>query len=167
MKIEDIYHRYKNLVFNLALQYSHNIEDAEEITQDVFVKVFLKKDTFNNYADFKTWIYRVTINQSLDFLKSKHNRKRHLLDSLFGAGKAGTGLQYSNFNHPGTEYENQEALQTLMKKISRLPENQKTVIILLKIEDLSQKQVANIMNISESAVESLFQRAKANLKKML
>jgi RNA polymerase sigma-70 factor (ECF subfamily) len=63
--------------------------------------------------------------------------------------------------------ENKEALKELMHKIYQLPEQQKTAIILLKIEDLPQKEVAQIMNLSEGAIESLFQRAKSALKKML
>jgi RNA polymerase sigma-70 factor (ECF subfamily) len=76
-------------------------------------------------------------------------------------------FEISDFNHLGIDFENKEALELLMRKIYKLPENQKTVIILLKIEDLSQKEVADIMQISEGAVESLFQRAKTNLKKVL
>ena len=70
-----------------------------------------------------------------------------------------------NFNHPGIQIEEKEALQQLMRNIYNLPEKQKTVLILLKIEGLSQKRVAEIMEIKEKAVESLFQRAKQNLKK--
>ena len=65
MTYKNIYNQYKNLVFNLALQYCQNRQDAEEITQDVFVKIFDKWQTFRKDADLKTWIYRITINQSL------------------------------------------------------------------------------------------------------
>lgn len=167
MKIKFLYHTYANLVFNLALQYTHNVEDAEEITQDVFLKIYNHLEGFNHQSNIKTWIYRITINQSLDFLKSKNRKKRSFLGTFFDRTHENKLNNVSDFNHPGIELQNKEAMEILMAKIHQLPENQKTVIILLKIEDLSQKQVAIIMNISESAVESLFQRAKTNLKKTL
>lgn len=155
------------MVFNLALQYCQNRQDAEEITQDVFVKIFDKWHTFRKDADPKTWIYRITINQSLDFLKFKQRKKRSFITLLLGRDKMNHENLLPDFDHPGVLMEQDESLKILMQKIYRLPENQKTVIILLKIEDLSQKEVAKIMKLTEGAVESLFQRAKASLKKIL
>ena len=167
MTSEDIYHQYKKLVFNLALQYTNNIQDAEEVTQDVFVKVFDKINRFRQDSELKTWIYRITINQSIDYLKSKQRQKRNFIFSLFDNSSESAENQIPDFNHPGISLENKEELENLMLKIYQLPENQKTVIFLLKIEDLSQKEVAEIMKLSEGAVESLFQRAKTSLKKLL
>ena len=167
MTTKDIYHQFKNLVFNLALQYTNNVQDAEEITQDVFVKVFDKLNRFRNDSELKTWIYRITINQSLDFIKSKKRQKRSFIYSLFDNQSELNKNQIIDFNHPGVIVENNEELEILMRKIYALPENQKTVIILLKIEGLSQKQVAEIMKLKEGAMESLFQRAKSSLKKIL
>jgi len=164
---KDIYNQYKNLVYNLALQYCQNRQDAEEIAQDVFIKVFDKWQTFRKDADLKTWIYRITINQSLDFLKHKQRKKRSLIISLFSVDSSIEENLLPDFDHPGTLMEQDESLKILMQKIYRLPENQKTVIILLKIEDLPQREVAEIMKLTEGAIESLFQRAKASLKKIL
>lgn len=167
MDFNQIYQQHKKLVFNLALNYTNILEDAEEVTQDVFVKVHQNLNNFKNNADIKTWLYRLTINQSLDFIKSKQRKKRSFLVNLFSVSQTEVYSECSDFNHPGIEMENKEAFKSLMNKIYQLPENQKSVIILLKIEDLTQKQVAEIMQISEGAVESLFQRAKSNLKKTL
>jgi RNA polymerase sigma factor (sigma-70 family) len=75
MKFDEIYFEHHKMVFNLALQYVQNIEDAEEITQDVFVKVFDNLDSFKNQSSLKTWIYRISINQSLDLSKPKIHKK--------------------------------------------------------------------------------------------
>ena len=72
MTFEEIYFEHYKMVFNLALQYVQNIQDAEEITQDVFVKVFDSLNSFKNQSSLKTWIYRISINQSLDFIKAKN-----------------------------------------------------------------------------------------------
>ena len=167
MTFEQIYHEYKNLVYNLSLQYTNNAHDAEEILQDVFLKVFDHLGEFRSTADMKTWIYRIAVNQSLDFIKSQQRKKRSFLNQLLRIDPNEQAFEISDLNHLGIDFENKEALELLMRKIYKLPENQKTVIILLKIEDLSQKEVAGIMQISEGAVESLFQRAKTNLKKVL
>lgn len=63
------------MVYNVALNYVQNIEDAEEITQDVFLKVHESLASFKKNSTIKTWIYRITINQSLDFLKKKKAKK--------------------------------------------------------------------------------------------
>ena len=60
-------------MYNLSLHYLHNTEDAQEATQDVFVKIYNKIEGFNNKSSLKTWIYRITINHSLDVIKSKKN----------------------------------------------------------------------------------------------
>jgi RNA polymerase sigma factor (sigma-70 family) len=150
------------MVYNLALQYVQNSEDAEEITQDVFVSVYKKLTTFDAKATVKTWIYRITINKSLDFIKAKKAIKRQF---FFDSKKLDTNenIQLPNFNHPGVILENKEALKRLFWAINQLSENQKTVIILLKIEAKTQKETAEIMNLSEKAIESLFQRAKKKL----
>jgi RNA polymerase sigma-70 factor (ECF subfamily) len=73
----------------------------------------------------------------------------------------------SNFNHPGVQLEQKEATQAIFAAINALPEQQKNVIILAKIERLSHQQIAEILNISISALESLLSRAKANITKSL
>ena len=73
---EKLYHEHKTLVFNVALNYLQNVEDAEEITQDVFIKVHHSLKKFNQKSSYKTWIYRITINQCMDFIKHKNGQKR-------------------------------------------------------------------------------------------
>jgi len=155
------------MVFNLAVQYVQNIEDAEEITQDVFVKVYNNLHSFKNQANIKTWIFRITINQSLDFIKAKKAQKRSFLSNIFSLNDEKYIFEPINFNHPGIELEQKESYQKIFDSINQLSDNQKTVIILLKIEDKSQAETAEIMNLNVKALESLFQRAKKNLKILL
>jgi RNA polymerase sigma-70 factor (ECF subfamily) len=167
MTFFQLYERYKDLVFNLALNYVCNVPDAEEITQDVFVKVYNELPKFRHEANPKTWIYRITVNQSLDFIKAKNRNKRSFLKNILRFNDAENSFEVTNFNHPGVQLENKEDLKRLFDKINSLPENQKTVLILLKIECLTQKEVSEILSMQEGAVESLFQRAKKNLKNRL
>ena len=163
---ETIYHEFKVMVFNLALHYLQNIEDAEEVTQDVFVKVYHSLSQFQKKSSHKTWIYRITINQCLDFTKKKNSRKRFY---LFGP-KSENEREYlntTNFEHPGILMENQEAAAQLFAVINTLTENQKTAFLLSKLDGLSNPEIAEIMEMSISAVESLIFRAKASLQEKL
>lgn len=168
MNFQELYNNHKNLVFNLALQYVQNIENAEEITQDVFVAIYGKLKSFRNESKITTWIYRITINKSLDFIKAKTRKKRFtLFTSLFYNDTEELKHDVSDFNHPGILLEQKEELQKIFRFINELPDNQKTTLILMKIECKTQKEVAEIMNISNKALESLLQRAKQNLSKKI
>jgi RNA polymerase sigma factor (sigma-70 family) len=163
---EKLYHEYKILVFNLALNYLQNIEDAEEITQDVFVKVYNSLGGFNQKSSHKTWIYRITINQCLDYIKQKNTQKRFF---IFGK-KSQNEQEYLNkatFEHPGILLENKEDATILFGVINTLTENQKTAFLLSKLDGLSNSEISEIMQLSVSSVESLVFRAKATLQEKL
>lgn len=164
MSFSEIYNKHSSLVYNLALQYTQNTQDAEEVVQDVFVSIHEKLDSFKGDSQLQTWIYRISINKSLDFLKAKKSKKRWMLFSAKNIDDRNVHLPDSTFNHPGVELEQKEALEKLFSNINKLPEKQKTALILLKVEQLEMKEVAKIMEISYKALESLFQRAKKNLK---
>lgn len=161
-----IYSQYKVLVYNIALNYLQNIEDAEEITQDVFIQVYQSLDTFKSNSLFKTWVYRITINKSLDFIKHKKSKKR-----LYIFGSKVTSEQeianLSTFEHPGIALENKENAEILFSVINQLTENQKTAFILSKLDGLSNPEIAEIMKLSISSVESLVFRAKQALQEKL
>lgn len=163
---EKLYHEYKMLVFNVALNYLQNAEDAEEITQDVFVKIYHSLKDFNNKSSYKTWIYRITINQCLDYIKQKNSQKRFF---IFGK-KSQNEQEYLNtttFEHPGILMENKEDAALLFGVINTLTENQKTAFLLSKLDGLSNPEIAEIMQLSISSVESLIFRGKATLQERL
>ena len=160
------YDKYKSLVYNLALNYSTNKEDAEEITQDVFLSVFKKISGFRNESKIETWIFRVTINKSLDYLKAKKRFKRNFMNDGVSIDQVSQS-EFSDFNHPGVVLESKEKIQQIYRCINKLSEDHKTVIILLKIENKTYSEVSKIMKISVKAVESLFNRAKKKLDVLL
>lgn len=167
LNLQEIYDEYKSLVFNCALQYVQNREDAEEVTQDVFLSAHDNLNNFKQNSKLSTWLYRITINKSIDFLKWKNRSKRFAVFIKLFKPDAPSYCEPKEFNHPGVMLEDKEELSQLFSLINSLPENQKTALILLKIEELSQKEAAEIMQISTKALESLFQRAKNSLEKKL
>ena len=164
--LKAFYDKYKSIVYNLALSYSANKEDAEEITQDVFLTVFKKMSSFRNESKVETWIYRVTINKSLDYLKAKKRFKRNFMNDGVSIDQVSQS-ELSDFNHPGVVLESKEKIQDIYNSINKLSEDHKTVIILLKIENRTYSEVAKIMKISVGAVESSFIRAKKKLDVLL
>lgn len=167
MQLEQLYLMHHKMVYNIAMQYVQNIEDAEEITQDVFVKMSDNMHLFRHEADIKTWIYRISINQALDFVKAKKTKKRWWFFSALSLNNDEIKIDLPHFEHPGVLLEQKEDLQRIFNAINHLPDNQKTVIILLKIEQKTQAETAEIMQISIKAVEGLFQRAKAKLRDLM
>jgi RNA polymerase sigma factor (sigma-70 family) len=161
----DLYHAYKDRVYNLALNYVQNKEDAEEVTQDVFVAVHRGLSTFRGEAAAGTWIYRITINRCQDVIKARTRKKRFgFIVSLLGMD--GNDIR-PHFDHPGVLLEQRQATEQLFRYINELPDNQKTALLLAKTEQKSQVEIGEIMGISAKAAESLIQRAKANLTSKL
>lgn len=167
MQFDALYEQYKVQVYNLALQYVQNTRDAEEITQDVFVAVYQKLSVFRQEASPKTWIYRITVNKSLDYLRMRKTKSQSFLRSFLQIDAPNSYFEHATFDHPGVQMEQRESTMAIFKAINQLSEQQKTVVLLLRIEQLPQKEVAAIMQINEGAVESLYQRAKKNLQKRI
>ncbi len=155
----DLYLLYKDKVYNTALGYLQNVEDAEEILQDVFLTIYEKAHTFKGDAKVSTWIYRITVNKSLNQIDKRQRRPT--------ANNEVQEYHKINFEHPGILLENQENAKLLFSAIDTLIENQKTAFILSYVEGLPQQEVSDIMETSLKSVESLLQRAKTNLKKKL
>ena len=166
--LSKIYERYAVKVFNTVISYTRNHEDAAEIHQDVFVTIYHTANTFRRDAQVSTWIYRITVNKSLDFLRKKKSLKRSgIFTSLYKSGSVNLAVESPDFIHPGVKMEQAENAEILFRMIDAIPEKQKTAFILTQIEELSQKETAAIMDISRKAVESLLKRAKNNLKREL
>jgi RNA polymerase sigma-70 factor (ECF subfamily) len=156
----------------LVKQYSHDVirtcysfvnsrEDAEDIAQEVFLEVYRSIRQFRKEANLNTWVYRISINKSLDFLR-KQKRKKRIADlrGLFL-------FQNKPSSSPHQQLEEKDRREILQEQIRLLAENQRIALILSQYDRLSNKQIAEIMEASESAVESLLHRAKVNLRKNL
>ena len=160
----------QSLVFNTVLGFLQNQEDTEDVTQDVFIKVFESIHQFKGESALSTWVYRVAVTTALEFIRRKKRKKRKkrfgFLSPILGENNEPT-IELADFNHPGVTLDNREKSAILFKAIKELPENQQIAFVLNKVEGLSYQEVAEIMKTSLSAVESLLHRAKTNLKEIL
>jgi RNA polymerase sigma factor (sigma-70 family) len=158
---------YQDMVYNTIISIVQNETDAEDITQEVFVQVYQSVSSFKGESKFSTWLYRISITKALDNEKRKRRKKRFaFVQRLFGENGE---EQYHpvEFNHPGVILDNKEKAGELFKALQKIPDSQRIAFTLSKIEGLSNNEIAEIMNTSFYAVESLLARAKTNLKKEL
>lgn len=160
---------YQKKVFNTCLSFVPNIEDAEDIAQEVFVEVYNSVGKFKGNSKLSTWIYRIAVNKSLEFIRKKNTKKRFgFMQSISGNTiPVDKSSYFTEFNHPGIQLEDKERNEILFKAINQLPEGQKVVFTLHKIDGLSYKEVSKITDKSISSIESLLFRARKNLKEVL
>ena len=160
---------YRQLVVNTCFGLVHNTEDAEDIAQDVFIEVYRSVDKFRADSKISTWLYRIAVNRSLNFIRdNKHRKWAQSVEDVFTLKKGKlSSMTSGKAASPHTEMENSERAKLLHKTIDSLPQNQRVAFTLNKYEDLSYKEIAAIMETSVSSVESLLHRAKKNLQKKL
>ena len=158
---------YQDMVYNTAIGIVQNADDADDITQEVFVQVYLSIQSFKGESKLSTWLYRITISKALDHEKKKKRKKRFaFVQSLFGSHDEERHHPVE-FNHPGVQLEKKEKAGELFNALKQLPDKQRIAFTLHKLEGQSYQEIAAIMNTSLFAVESLMGRAKTNLKKIL
>ena len=156
--------KYQRMVFTLAMGFVHQKENAEDLTQDIFIKVWIALPNYKRDAIFSTWLYRIAVNYCINFVeKNKRNRFIVLAEELIGH-VFNTAI---NDKDAQQELEEMESGNLVRTAIDSLPINQRTAFILSAYEELPIKEIASIMNRSEGAVEQLLQRAKMNLKKKI
>jgi len=164
----DLVEAFRDRVFNTVLGLLQQKEDAEDITQEVFIEIYRSISGFRGQAKLSTWIYRITVQKSLEFLRWKTRKKRSgIILHVFGKEDKELSSKFLHFNHPGVQLENKERSAILFLAISKLPLNQRTAFTLHKVEGLSYAEITGIMRVSLSSVESLMFRAKQNLQKLL
>jgi len=160
---------FQDRVFGTCISFVPNKEDAEDIAQEVFLEVFNSIDKFKGKSKLTTWIYRITTNKCLEFIRKRNTKKRFaFLQSITGnVLPLDKTTYFTEINHPGIQLENKELNETLFKAINSLPESQSVVFTLHKIDGKSYDEIAEITNKSLSSVESTMFRAKKNLKSIL
>lgn len=158
---------HQKRVFNTVLAIVQNFEEAEDVSQEVFMEVYQSIHKFRGDSKISTWLYRIATTKALEEIRKKKTAKRFaFFTSLFGDSSE-VLYDSADFVHPGVMLEQKENAKFLFKAINQLPDNQKVAYTLSNIEGLSYHEITEVMEISLSSVESLLFRAKANLKKSL
>ena len=145
--------RYRNLVYASILARTPNIDDADDLAQETFLKAFHRLGALHDPRKFGSWVRRIADNLTINFLRSRAAHEKALL-SVVPLGADPTDRAY----------EQQEEEQIVWEVISRLPDELRQVILLFHIEDHSREQVAHFLDIPVEAVKTRLRRARERLR---
>lgn len=158
--------KYKDLVYSTIIPIIQNIDDADDLTQEVFIQIYKSIKNFKEKSSLSTWIYKISISKAYEHLRYKKRKKRFsILVNIFREDDS--LIDIPDFHHPGIQLEQKENAKILFDAIEKLPDNQKKAYILKNIQGLSYKKISDIMEKSVASVESILFRAKNNLKNIL
>ena len=166
--IRHLVNNYQDNIIKTAYYFVDNMDDAEDLSQEVFMEIIKSIGQYKKNSKLYAWIYRITVNRSLDHLRKQKRRSMvQRLESFLHISNNGENRYVNELATIDTQNEDSENKKILDSAINSLPRNQKVAFILNKYEELSYKEITEIMNLSLSSVESLIFRAKMNLQKKL
>jgi RNA polymerase sigma factor (sigma-70 family) len=160
---------FQDRVYHTCFGFLGNHVEAEDAAQDTFIAVFSSIKSFRGESALSTWIYRIAVVTALQAIRRK--RRKRQLALFFPGGKnddALASIPDPDANaHPLLQLENKEKAEALFAAMSKLTEPQRVAFTLHKVDGMEYREIAQIMNVSLSSVESLIHRAKGNLQKSL
>jgi len=160
--------KYKNLVFNLAYRMTYNLQDAEDISQEVFIRAYKSLSNFNPRYKFSTWLYQMTLNLCRDrFRKGKIPSVSLDTPPNEGDQKDFNSLIADPKNNLEEAFLQAEQTNLINTLISSLPLKYREVIVLRHLRDLSYEEMSKILNISLGSVKTRLFRAREKLRKIL
>lgn len=163
---KEIMRRYQGRVYKLVYRFTGNGEAAKELTQEIFFKVYTSINSYTPDAQFFTWLYRIATNHCLNYVRSaKSNPLQHAVDDLVEkrSGAPDDGAHATQLDMLVDE----EKSLMIRSALDRLPDRQRMAIVLLRFDGLSYREIAQTLQCSVSAVESLLHRGMETLKQYL
>ena len=160
--------KYKRLVYRVAIQITKNHEDANDVMQDTFLKVYESIHSFRQDAAFETWLYRIVVNHATNLVKRRERRREYSL-SVISETEIHPDLKRTAelANNPHLDAERKERQRWVTQAVNSLPLKQRTVVILHEFEGLTHPEIAAILNCSEGTVRSRLHYARQKLRDLL
>ncbi|MBM4169939.1 MAG: sigma-70 family RNA polymerase sigma factor [Ignavibacteria bacterium] len=152
---EELVQKYEKVMYNTALRMVRDPEDAADITQNAFLKVFERLGRYDRQHKFFSWLYRIVVNESLNFLKARKVTIPH--DETIPS----TTLQ------PDAKFHQTETTQVVEEALLDLPVEQRIVLILRHFHNLSYREISNVVEVSEKKVKSRLFAGRQGLRKLL
>ena len=159
--------RYENKVYRLAIKLTRNETLAEEVLQEVFLRVYEKLHTFRGESQFSSWLYRIAANVCFAKLNSEKKHAHSDLDDELPQVETGGGLGDVWIETPDQSVLSDEAQRLISEAIDKLPEDFRVVLVLRDVEGMSNDEVSRILGLSVPAVKSRLHRARLALRKRL
>jgi RNA polymerase sigma-70 factor (ECF subfamily) len=164
---EAIVREYEKSVFNLALRMSGNREDALDISQDSFLKVYNSLHSFRGESKFSVWLYRIVSNTCLDFLRERKRRAEVPLVRGDDEGEAEQTEIPDESLAPEALLERKLTHEALRRGLESLPEDQRKILLLREIQGFSYEEIAEILSLESGTVKSRIFRARKKLCEFL
>jgi len=155
--------KYKTKVFNLAYSFTKDRETADDLAQEVFIKVYYALERFKFKSGFGTWIYRIAVNHFKDYLR-QHGKERHV--SLEALGKE-PSLPDDEIKKKEKAQEAADRKKLLYQALRSLPEKHQVILTLRDIQGHSYEEIADILKLSPGTVDSRLHRARKILRKKI
>ncbi|MBQ1862523.1 MAG: sigma-70 family RNA polymerase sigma factor [Clostridia bacterium] len=153
-------------VYRVALSMVRNPQDAEDIAQETFVKVYMSLSSFAGRSEITTWVYRIAYNLSIDFLK-KHGKRAKITKTLDDPDDTEL-LELSDDSFlPEDAFEKKEVKKDIYDALQSLPDEQRELIELKDIHGFSYEEIAEMLSIKEGTLKSRLNRGRLALKKIL
>ena len=165
-----ILERYKNRIFGIIYRYIRDRSLAEDLAQEVFIRIYNARKTYTPTAKFSTWVYKITSNLCLNEIRKQKTAGRVLsLQDIASDGEHEriNGIANGKTSAPHEGLERDELAGQVRMVIDELPEQQRMAVILRRFEDLPYQEIAEAMELSVSAVKSLLSRARENIRKRM
>ncbi|RKU18180.1 RNA polymerase subunit sigma-24 [Candidatus Poribacteria bacterium] len=160
--------RYKRMVYRLAVQITKNHADADDVMQETFIKVYRSIHTFRRDAAFETWLYRITVNEALNFVRRRERQRESTIETTPEAAyEASTRYRVELANDPHAQAEKAELRQYVTEAVNSLSLKHRMVVILHEFEGLTHAEIASILNCSEGTVRSRLHYARKKLRTLL
>ena len=165
---EKLIESYQKKVFNIALGIIGNYDDASELAQEVFIKIYKSINSFKGDSSFSTWIYRITTNVCLDEIRKRKKAYTVSLDEDIELKEGNVNRQIADERYtPHENFERKEINKVLRDSIAKLPEDQKIAVVLRDIQGFSYDEIAKYTNCSLGTVKSRINRARQNLRSII
>jgi len=164
----DLVRKYEKQVYNFAYRLTGNYDDANDVAQDAFLRVFNAIGTFRGDSSFSTWLFRITTNVFLDERKKAKAHPQTSLDEYLELGESSVARQIEDPSPtPEAVLEESERAQILSKAVDDLPEYQRAMVTLYHTQQKSYEEIAEIMDLPIGTVKSRLNRARLALKEKL
>ena len=162
---EELVYGYEKKLYSLCYHYSGNQEDALDLVQEAFLRVYRFLPKFRSDASFSTWIYRLTVNVCLDFLRKKKPVLAFSIDQPLSLEDGDVSREIADdTDTPLAILEKKEARQEIRKAIESLPQEQRVPIVLKEFQGLSYAEIAAVLRIPVGTVRSRISRGRLKLK---
>ncbi len=161
--------RYQKRIYAVAFGMVSDPENALDVTQEAFIKAYQSLSSFVGRSNFYTWLYRITFNSAIDFIRREQRDKSVSYEegAELGAGSTGGDSLLHRLPSPDSTVRRSELRDAVLKAIETLPEEQRAAILLREVEGLSYKEIADVLKCSKGTVMSRLHYARHKLQKLL